>query len=226
MSCAPLELRAVTCLRDAAAIRDLTVEFPSGTCTLVTGADGDTRDLLLRVAGLVETPDGGDVLLAGRPTRACSDEERAELRSQQLGFVFRAPFLLPAFSVVENVAMPLFRRSHVDATEAGERTGELLRFVGLIEAAEERIENLPLAARHAVSLARALVNRPAVLLVEDLDGELEEDDLRAFRMLLREACARFAIAVIASTSGPAPIEGDARVLRLGTTLEQGSSLLS
>ena len=122
--------------------------------------------------------------------------------------------------------MPLFRRSHVDATEAGARTGELLEFVDLREAAEERVENLSLAARHRVSLARALVNRPAVLLVEELDEELLEDELRAFGALLRVASTRFGVAVIASSSGTCPAEEDTRVLRLDLPAEQRSTFLS
>jgi ABC-type lipoprotein export system ATPase subunit len=226
MSCAPLELRAVTCLREAAAITEVTEAFPPGTCTLVTGGNDSRRDLLLRLAGLVEAPDTGDVLLAGKGTRRCSDEERAELRSQQVGFVFRAPFLLPAFSVVENVALPLFRRSHVDATEAGARTGELLRFVGVMEAAEERVEKLSLAAQHRASLARALVNRPAVLLVEELDADLEENELRAFRALLRQACTRFGVAVIASSRAARWSDEETRVLDLSSGAGQRSTLLS
>jgi lipoprotein-releasing system ATP-binding protein len=226
MSSAALELLGVSCLRDTATIRAVSAEFHAGTCTSIVGADAPARSLLLRLAGLLEAPDRGEVLLAGTPTRERSDEARAELRSQQLGFVFRSPFLLPAFSVVENVAMPLFRRSHVDATEAGARTGELLRFVELIELSEERVESLSLAAQHRVSLARALVNRPAVLLVEELDAELAPNDLRTFSALLRDACIRFGVAVVVSGSTACLVDEDAPVLRLASAADQRSILLS
>ena len=127
-----VELRAVSCARGAESLREVSASFARATFHLLGGAPGGGRELLLRVLGALEKPDRGEVFIEGQPTSGLSEEERAELRGRRCGFVFRAPFLLPAFSVVENLAMPLFRLSHVDAAEARCRTDELLEDRGAL----------------------------------------------------------------------------------------------
>lgn len=201
-----VELRAVSCARGAESLHAISARFAPATFHLLGGPPGCGRELLLRVLGALEKPDHGEVLLEGQPTSDLSEEQRAELRGRRCGFVFRAPFLLPAFSVVENLAMPLFRLSQMDAAGARRRTDELLDFVGLADSAQERIEELPLEARHRVSLARGLINAPALLLVEALD--LAGAEAKPLAGLLRAACRRFGVTVIAIHSGDFAVKED------------------
>jgi ABC-type ATPase involved in cell division len=209
-----LELRDVSCRRGPAAVCGIDLAFAPGSFSLLTGAADSGHELLLRLLGLLEIPDTGVVLLEGAPVPANPEEARVKLRDRRLGFVFAAPFLLPAFSVIENVAMPLFKLSDVDPTQARSRSEALLDFVGLLEREQALCGTLAPFEQHRVSLARALVNEPAALLIENLDAALADEELRAFTALLRQCVTRFGVAVLATATASFPSEPADRVIEL------------
>lgn len=186
----------------------VSADFAPGRFHLLAGESGG----LLRVLGLLDLPESGEVLVEGRATAGLDEAARAELRAQRFGFVFAAPFLLTSFSVIENVAMPLFKISQVEPDEARRRTERLLAFAEMAEAAESSIEDLTLRAQYHVALARGLANGPAALLVENLDGALAGDELARFAALLRRVPAELGATVIATASSTFPVEKSDRVL--------------
>ena len=183
-----LELRDATCGP---------LRFHAGVLHLLTGEPASLRSAWLRVLGLLDAPESGALFLEKQNVTALAEADRDRIRSERCGFLFAAPFLLPAFSVVENVAMPLFKISHFSPEQARERTDLLLEFTGLTAEAQQPADELTDFQQHAVSLARALANDPAVITVESLDA-LAPADAARFIALLRQACARFGVAVIAS----------------------------
>jgi lipoprotein-releasing system ATP-binding protein len=212
----PLELRGVsgTC-SDGTAICGVSAAFCSGRLHILRGASDSGKTALFRFAGLLEPPAEGEVMVLGNATRSLDEDARAELRTQRLGFAFGAPFLLSTFSVIENVAMPLFKISQVDPSEARRRTEAVLDFVGLPSAVEARVEDLTASAQYSVAIARGLVNEPAALLVEDLDGVLAGGELDHFVNLLRKAAAAFGVAIIATASPDLKTQPGDRVLDIG-----------
>ena len=209
-----LEMRNVTCGADGHALPRLSLRLDAGVFHLLTGGPAEQRTALLRVIGLLDAPECGEIILESRKLAALADSERDDLRNQRCGFLFASPFLLPSFSVVENVAMPLFKISHFSAAQARERTDLLLDFVGLTAESQQPVEGLTAFQQHAVSLARALANDPAVITVENLDTALGPEDYAGFTALLRQSCARFDVAVIASVSGDFLFEPGDRVLAI------------
>lgn len=208
-----VELREVSCVgAGGEALSEISVSFARGRFHIVRGMLGEGRDLLLRVLGLLQPPEAGEVVVQGIGTRKLSEESRAALRTQRFGFVFATPFLLSSFSVIENVAMPLFKVSQVGPDEARRRTEILLGFVGLAEAAELSVDELSPAAQFRAALARGLVNEPSCLLVENLDGVLAGGDLQSFLEVLRKARAAFGTTIIASASPAISLAGGERVL--------------
>ncbi|EDY20080.1 lipoprotein releasing system, ATP-binding protein [Chthoniobacter flavus Ellin428] len=209
----PLELRNVsgTCT-DGTAINAITTAFSAGRLHLLRGANEGGKNALFRFAGLLEQPVEGEVLIYGNATRNLDDDARTELRAQRFGFAFAAPFLLSSFSVIENVAMPLFKISQVDPEEARRRTEAMLEFVGLSGAVEARVEELAEPAQYRVAIARGLVNEPAALLVENLDGVLTGVDLEEFVEMLRKAATTFGPAIIATASPEIKTQPSDRVL--------------
>jgi ABC-type lipoprotein export system ATPase subunit len=195
-----LEVRNVVCQRESVTLRAEYAAFARGAFHLIVGEADSGHELLLRVLGLLEVPESGEVLVEGEPVGGLSEDARLKLRERRLGFVFTAPFLLPALSVIENVAMPLFKISDVEPPEARRRSDALLEFTGMLELAEVPCSELAPLAQHRASLARALVNEPCALLIETLDSALGGEDLRTFSALLRQAATRFDIAVIATAS--------------------------
>ncbi len=201
-----ISLRAVSCASGFGL--PVSADFAPGRFHLLSGESGG----LLRVLGLLDLPETGEVLVEGRATTALDEEARAELRAQRFGFVFAAPFLLTSFSVIENVAMPLFKISQVEPDEARRRTDRLLAFAEMSEAAESPIEDLTPRAQYHVALARGLANGPAVLFVENLDGALAGEDLASFAALLRRVPGELGATVMATASSAFPVEKGDRVL--------------
>lgn len=177
-----------------ARITDVSLVVEAGTVTLLVGEAGCGKNLLLRLLGLLETPDAGEVIFAAQPTAQLTDDARIELRTGACGYIFSSPFLLSAFSALENIAMPIFKISQLSPDAVRQRTEELLTFTGLTDFAESK--DLPPALQKRVALARGLANEPVVLIVENLDEMIAGDP--DFRELLHAAAERFGVAVIAT----------------------------
>ena len=211
---AVLEVRNVTCSAEGRALRGLSLRIEASAFHLITGGPAGLRGALLRVLGLLDAPAGGEVFFEGGKVSSLAEPERDRVRSLRCGFLFAAPFLLPSFSVIENIAMPHFKISQVNPEQARERADLLLAFTGLTADAQRPAEELTPYQQHAVSLARALANEPAVITVESLDSGLAPEDAARFAALLRQCCARFGVAVIASASGNFAAEPDDRIIDL------------
>jgi lipoprotein-releasing system ATP-binding protein len=182
--------------------------------------------MLLRLLGLLESPDAGDVILSGVPVGSLTAESQADLRARRFGFVFAAPFLLSSFTVIENVAMPLFKISQVSPEEARRRTEEILAFVGLGDVAEASVDDLSTDAQYRAALARSLVHAPPILLVEELDNALAGDELCRFTDLLRRASGEFGATVVATASPALPCKPSDRILEIaGGLIQRDSELL-
>lgn len=184
----PLSARNITssrvCGAQATHILNTTVAFEDATLNLLIGPQRSGKNLLLRTLGLIDQPDRGEVEVFGRSTKAWSPRERMEIRSRHFGFVFESPFLLPSFSVVENVAMPFFKLSGASPDVARQRTGEALALTGISPCAEIAVEELSLQIQLRVALARAVVHRPMALFIENIDAILRNEDLITFMELL------------------------------------------
>lgn len=204
----------------AAAAPALSLHFGAATFNVLAGAPGSGRREFLRVLGLLDPPAGGEVLLEGRATAGLDEPAREQLRNQRCGYLFAAPFLLPAMTVLENVAMPLFKISQVDPPQARSRTEALLEFVGLAASAQELADGLSLFDQHRVSLARALANEPALLVVESLDAGLPGAESARFAALLRLAVERFGVTVIACAPADFAPEKTDRVIPIVRGLAQ------
>ena len=204
----------LVCARVVAGISSA-IEIPAlsiapGTVTMLAGPAGCGKNLLLRVLGLLEAPDKGEVIFEGEATAGLREEERGQLRSHRCGYVFDSPFLLPAFTVIENIAMPLFKICSMEAEEARDRTEEMLNFAGLQHVATTR--DISPAIQQRVALARALAAHPAALFVENLQLDVAGAD--DFRELLLRAAEKFNVAVIVSLVSPGAARHGERHLHL------------
>src|SRR5438067_9580873 len=184
-----LSARGVSCQRTlhsakASRVRDVSLAIEVGTLNVLWGGEGCGKNLLLRLLGLLEAPDRGDVFLHGASTRALDEPARLELRNRHFGFVFNEPFLLDSFSVTENVAMPLFKISGAKVEEARKHVEQLLEFVGLRAQAQLGVGALSLLDQQKVSLARALVNQPEIVIVENASARFSEHELMAFSEIM------------------------------------------
>lgn len=165
-------------------LRGVTLELRPGEIVALVGQSGSGKSTLLHIAGLLERPDGGDVVIDGRAAGKLADRERTALRRQFLGFVYQYHHLLPEFSAVENVMLPqmLAGRSR---SEARTRAVDLLSMVQLGDRLDHRPGRLSGGEQQRVAIARAVANAPRVLLADEPTGNLDTTTSETvFRQLL------------------------------------------
>src|SRR6202047_2422105 len=120
-------------------IRDFTYDFRPGSFYQLSGPEFGGKRLLLQILGLLLPPESGEIMVDGARVTDLDIEELAEIRNRKYGFLFSSPFLLPAFTVLENVAMPLFKVAQVDTSEAKVITEEILEIVGVSRMETRRV---------------------------------------------------------------------------------------
>lgn len=175
-------------------LHGLDLRLVRGDFAALVGPSGSGKSTLLNLIGLLDTPTAGEIYLLERPTSTMDDRQRTELRGGAIGFVFQFHHLIEAFSVLDNVLMPLMiRQGRPDASMTGQGL-ELLAAVGLEALAERRPSELSGGQQQRVAIARALVSRPALLLADEPTGNLDtasaDEVLEIFRRLNREhGCA-------------------------------------
>ena len=162
--------KSLTCLKPdwnnlgPGRVVDFSATFECGEFIGFCGEDGSGKGLLLNMIGLLEKADSGSLVLLGHDAAEFSEEDTATFRNEACGFLFGHPYLLPSFTVAENVAMPLFRICGGEAAEARERTREVLEFAGIGDFETARTGKLDPVLRWRAAFARALVHDPQVLI--------------------------------------------------------------
>lgn len=165
-------------------LRDLDLTVEEGEMVAVVGASGVGKSTLLHCVGALDAIDRGEVAIGGTELSSVGDDARVAFRNRHVGFVFQFHHLLPEFSAVENVAMPL-RIARAARGEAHRRAEALLREVGLGERTAHRPGMLSGGEQQRAAVARALVMQPALLLADEPTGDLDEQTGRDLHALLR-----------------------------------------
>jgi len=160
---------------------DLTVS--QGALVAIVGASGAGKSTLLNILGTLDRPDRGTVAVRGRGVEGLSERELSDFRSRHLGFIFQFHHLLPEFTAVENVMMPLLIAGR-DATSARDAARRVLDTVGLHERWEHRPAELSVGEAQRVAVARALVAEPELVLADEPSGNLDARNAEALHELM------------------------------------------
>jgi ABC-type lipoprotein export system ATPase subunit len=209
-----LELRGVTKTyrnggQPVAVLRDISLTARPGTVTALLGRSGCGKTTLLNLAGAMDFPTGGEVLIDGRSTSSLSESELTALRRKRVGFVFQFFQLLPTLTVLENVELPLLL-AHAPGSAATAR--DRLRWVGLDEKTASFPYQLSGGQMQRVAIARALVHSPDLLMADEPTGNLDTASGDQVLSLLRESATRFGATVLMAThSAEAAAIADVRV---------------
>lgn len=163
------------------------LEINPGEMVALVGPSGAGKSTLLHIAGLLEKPDAGEVIIGGESCAKLNDDARTRLRRHHIGFVYQYHHLLPEFSALENIVIPQIIAG-LGKAEARERARELLVALGLAERESHRPGKLSGGEQQRVAIARALANAPSLLLADEPTGNLDpETAADVFAMLLKLA---------------------------------------
>jgi ABC-type lipoprotein export system ATPase subunit len=193
-----LEARAlVRRHQDRAVVDDVSLAMDRGEVVVLTGPSGCGKTSLLHMLGLLDPPTAGQVFIEGRDGWALSSHERAAMRLGRIGFVFQQSNLLPHLTARENVALPAWRLGG-QRDRALERAQELLERFGLAGRADAAGGVLSLGEAQRVAVARAIVNRPAIVLADEPTGSLDTVSGAAVLAALEELCAEGTMLLVAT----------------------------
>jgi putative ABC transport system ATP-binding protein len=195
------------------ALKGVDVEITRGDFLVLQGPSGSGKTTLINLLGLLDRPDGGRLLLDGRPVEALDEDERADLRRDRLGFVFQSFSLIPVLTAAENIAWPMSLRER-PAAEIRKRTADLLDRVGLAARAGARPDLLSGGERQRVAIARALANEPEVVFADEPTANLDTAGADGILDLMRELNRERQVAFVVATHDPRVVARARRTMML------------
>lgn len=195
-------------------IKGLSLQVNQGEFVSIVGSSGSGKSTLLHILGGLDSPTQGSVNLNGKPFDRLDETERGYLRNEHLGFVYQFHHLLPEFTALENVAMPLMLRKDVEFKKAKAQAEYLLERVGLSHRLTHQPGELSGGERQRVALARALVAQPKLMMADEPTGNLDRKTAKSIFELLRDLRQEFNMAMLIVTHDEQLAKSADRILHM------------
>ena len=157
-------------------LRQIDLDLDHGKIYAITGPSGCGKSTLLYTLGLLDREDAGEIWIKGRKVSGADDFERTQIRNRTIGFVFQFHFLLPEFTVLENVMLPMMKLGELEPEAMQKRATELLEEVGLGDKTGRLANQLSGGEQQRVAIARALANQPGIVLADEPTGNLDQEN--------------------------------------------------
>ncbi len=198
---------------EVAALRGLSIEIKRGEHLAMMGPSGSGKSTFLHLAGALDRPTRGRVLIEGRDPSKLNDDELSKLRNRYIGFVFQTFNLIPRLTALENVMLPLVVRG-VDGSERRRRAIEALEQVGLGDRMNHRPTELSGGEQQRVAIARAIVTRPRIVLADEPTGNLDSVSAKEIVKVLSRLNRELGITVVVVTHDPEVASAAQRVVKI------------
>ena len=182
-------------------LKGIDLKINAGEIVALVGPSGSGKSTLLQIAGLLDTPSDGTIYVAGENASKASDKKRTSLRQNYIGFVYQAHLLLPDFSALENVMMPMLLAG-VKEKEAKEHAEKLLDMVGLSHRLTHRSGQLSGGEQQRVAIARSLANNPKLLLADEPTGNLDPKTAETVFQMLLDVVRQTGLSALIATHNP------------------------
>jgi lipoprotein-releasing system ATP-binding protein len=152
---------------------DISLSFEPKTCSAVVGESGSGKSTLMNIMGILDTPTSGEVIIDGKPVSGMTKKQMAEVRNKTIGFVFQFHYLLPEFTVLENVLIPHLIHDTGKSRPVLDRARNLLDMVGILKLENKLTTQISGGEQQRTAIARALMNNPKIILADEPTGNLD-----------------------------------------------------
>jgi len=194
-------------------LRGVNFTLEAGEIVALVAPSGAGKSTLLHIAGLLDTPDAGEILLAGKKMQGRGERRRTQARRSEIGFVYQFHHLLGEFTALENVALPQ-RANGFSAHEAANRARDLLARVGLADRAKHRPAEMSGGEQQRVAFCRALANAPSLLLADEPTGNLDSETAQQVFDVLTSLVRETGLSALIATHNTALAEKMDRIVHL------------
>ncbi len=195
-------------------IFDLSLDFNSGSFNSIIGQSGSGKSTLLNIMGTLDRPTKGTVLIEGQNIGDLKKKDLAKLRNEAIGFVFQFHYLLPEFTTLENILMPQWIKNKKIEPEIQRRAEELIEVVGLEKVKNNLATDMSGGQQQRAAIARALMNRPRILLADEPTGNLDSETSDSIYRLLKDINKEFQSTFIVITHDKKIAERTDRIIEL------------
>jgi len=196
------------------AVRGVTLEIDRGEFLIITGRSGSGKTTLLNLAAGLTRPTSGRVFLDEINLWELPDKRQSAVRNRKIGFIFQFPSLLPALTVLENVALPTAFNANHRQPPASDQAVELLRTVGLSDKLTSYPRQLSAGQQQRVVIARSLINQPEILLADEATSDLDEQTEHEIMELLKEIHDKSAVTILMVTHTTQLVSYGTRALQM------------
>lgn len=193
---------------------DVNLQFEESSFNSIIGASGSGKSTLMNIMGTLDKATSGEVLVNGRSTANLDKNQLAKLRNETIGFIFQFHYLLPEFSVFENVMMPFLIRNGKETKEAVKRANDLIEIVGLSKVRNNMATDISGGQQQRAAIARALINNPRIILGDEPTGNLDSESTETVYNLLKEINQEYKSTFIVITHDKRIAEKADRILEI------------
>ncbi|MFA7139096.1 MAG: ABC transporter ATP-binding protein [Bacteroidales bacterium] len=193
---------------------DINVNVEGGSFNSIIGESGSGKSTMLNIMGTLDKPTSGEVYIQGKRTDTLNKEELSILRNQTIGFIFQFHYLLPEFTAKENVLMPYKIMNYNMPKEINDWADELLNFVGLSKVANNLATNMSGGQQQRTAIARALINKPKIILADEPTGNLDSETTENVYTILRDINAKLNTTFIIITHDQRIAEKTDRIIQV------------